>query len=125
MAKTKLKFYPGSIKRLDKEVVQSLELTAEELQTRVINSARMPFDTGTMQNEQMYVDGSMASQGQVSLVVNAPQARRLYFHPEYDFQTIKNSKAGGLWFEDFLPGGSRSKEIAQVYSKILKRRGVI
>lgn len=125
MAKTKLKFYPGSIKRLDKRVIQNLELTAEELQTRVINSEKMPFDTGTMQNEQMYVDGSKSSQGKISLVVSAPQARRLYFHPEYDFQTIKNSKAGGLWFVDFLPGGSRSKEIAQVYSKLSKRRGVI
>jgi hypothetical protein len=125
MAKAKLTFYPGKIKNLDKRVVENLELTAEELHTRIINSEKMPFDTGMMQNEQTFIDNSKSSQGLVSLVVDAPQARRLYFHPEYDFQTIKNSKAGGAWFADFLPGGSRSNEIAQIYSNLAKRRGVI
>ena len=29
-----------------------------------------------------------------------PYARRLYYHPEYNFSQEKNSKAGAYWFEN-------------------------
>jgi len=117
----KLKFYPGKLKQLDQAVLRSLEQTGEEIKTRVINSAKMPFDTGSLQNEQTFVDDSNLKNGRVSLVTSAPQARRLYFHPEYDFQTINNAKAGAEWYNDFLPKGSRVKEVQQIFSAFLKR----
>lgn len=30
---------------------------------------------------------------------DTPYARRLYYHPEYNFSTEKNAQAGGYWFE--------------------------
>ncbi len=30
---------------------------------------------------------------------NTPYARRLYYHPEYNFSQEHNARAGGYWFE--------------------------
>ena len=64
----------------------------------------MPFDTGNMQNAQTYVDTTDLPNGNVSIVTGSPQARRLYYHPEYDFQTVNNANAGGRWFDSWVDG---------------------
>lgn len=79
----------------------------EELRKDLNNSETMPFDTGDMQNNQTFV----AVEGEetinvkdiysVSLVTGSPQARRLYYHPEYNFQH-KNSNKGALWLESYI-----------------------
>ena len=73
-----------------------------------IRSAQvMPFDNGTMQNADTYAtetyrDGEAVC---VDIITDSPQARRLYYHPEYDFQTVNNPNAGGMWYEPWLSGG--------------------
>ena len=67
----------------------------------------MPVDTGNMQNAQTYVDTTDLPNGNVSIVCGSPQARRLYYHPEYDFQTVNNANAGGRWFDPWIDGGRR------------------
>lgn len=79
----------------------------EELRKDLNNSETMPFDTGDMQNNQTFV----AVEGEetinvkdiysVSLIIGSPQARRLYYHPEYNFQH-KNSNTGALWLESYI-----------------------
>ena len=68
------------------------------------NSQVMPFDTGNMQNAQTYVDTTDLPDGNVSIVTGSPQARRLYYHPEYDFRKENNANAGGLWFDPWIDG---------------------
>lgn len=65
----------------------------------------MPFDKGTLQNTQTFVDYKESNQGRVQIVSSTPYARRLYYHPEYNFSTAENPNAGGKWFEDYLAGG--------------------
>ncbi|MFV0382325.1 MAG: hypothetical protein ACK5KR_08950 [Breznakia sp.] len=117
----KIKFYTGALKKLDRNVVVSLEQTGEEVMTRVRNSGTMPFDTGAMQNEQTFVDDSQSSKGLVSIVTTSPQARRLYFHPEYDFQKINNANAGAEWFDDYAKGGRKVNDVQKIFSQFLKR----
>ena len=74
------------ITQLTQAAVTALEMTAEALHTEVIQAQVMPFDTGNLQNESTFVDYSESNQGKVSLASSTPYARRLYYHPEYNFQ---------------------------------------
>ena len=93
------------IKQLTQAAVTALEMTAEALHTEVVQAQVMPFETGNLQNESTFVDYSESKQGKVTLVSSTPYARRLYYHPEYNFQTDENPFAGGEWYEPWLPGG--------------------
>ena len=101
---SKLVLNLNTLRALDEAQIAALELTAEALHTEVVNAGVMPFDTGNMQNLQTFVDTSDRASGHVSLVTSAPQARRLYFHPEYDFQTVNNASAGGMWLDSWISG---------------------
>lgn len=101
---SKLVLNLNTLRALDSAQIAALELTAEALHTEVVNAGVMPFDTGNMQNAQTFVDTTDSVNGHVSLVTSAPQARRLYFHPEYNFQTVNNASAGGLWLDSWISG---------------------
>lgn len=116
------KFNLAGIKQLDKNVQDCLEQTAEVLHTEVQTAQVMPMDTGTMQNDDTFVDYSQSSKGFVDIVTTSPQARRLYFHPEYDFQTINNPNAKGKWWEDWLPGGIYEDFAQKAFSELLRRK---
>lgn len=116
------KFYSGKIKEFDKNIQTALEQTGEALHTEVVNAEVMPFDVGTMQNDDTFVDHSCSFKGFVSLITTSPQARRLYYHPEYNFQTINNSFAGGKWLESWMKGGQYENFVPDAFAELLKRR---
>lgn len=95
------------IKQLDESAVKALEMTAEALHTEVVQAQVIPFDTGTMQNESTFVDNKQSSQGKVSLVTSTPYARRMYFHPEYNFKKDENPNAQGRWYEPWISGDKK------------------
>lgn len=50
------------------------------------------------------VEGTLIKSGIISTTggeirYRTPYARRLYYHPEYDFSKEKNAEAGAYWFE--------------------------
>lgn len=108
------------IRQLEQAQITALEQTAEALHTEVVQAQVMPFDTGTLQNEGTFVDYSESRQGKVSIISNTPYARRLYFHPEYRFQTKENPNARGKWYSDWLPGGKKSDFAIDTYKRIYK-----
>lgn len=87
-------------------VERAAERTMEALRDEVVQSQKMPFDTGDMQNNATFVTAPMNVDGSVLvlLTTDAPQARRLYYHPEYDFQQGKNANAQGEWLKDWISG---------------------
>ena len=103
------------IRQLEQAQVTALEHTAEELRTDVKQAQVMPFKTGTLQGEGTFVDYSESRQGKVSIISNTLYARRLYFHPEYHFQTKENPNARGKWYSDWLPGGKKSDFAIDTY----------
>lgn len=109
------------INQLTQAAVTALEQTAEALHTEVVQAQVVPFDTGTLQNESMFVDRSQARQGKVSIVHSTPYARRLYYHPEYHFQTDENPNAKGHWFEDWEKGGSKADFAVDTFKEIYRR----
>lgn len=111
------------IRQLSDAAVKALEMTAEAVHTEVVQAQVMPFDTGHLQGDATFVDCSNSAQGKVSLVSSTPYARRLYYHPEYNFQTKENPNARGNWYEDWLPGGSKADFAPNTFKKIYKKVG--
>ena len=102
---------------LDGAQFTALAQTGDATLTELRDRGVMPFDTGNLQNDSTFVDDS--EKGKVSIVSSTPYARRLYFHPEYNFRRGNNSRAGGKWFDSFL----NDNFISNAYAKLLKRIG--
>lgn len=118
-----IKINSSRINSLNKAVVTSLEQTAEALHTEVVQAQVVPRDTGTLQNEKMFVDTSQSKQGKVSLVHEGPYSRRLYYHPEYNFRTDENPNAQGEWFKDWEKGGKHHDFFSKAFAEFYKRNG--
>lgn len=109
------------INQLTQASITALEQTAEALHTEVVQAQVVPFDKGNLQNESFFVDTSQRSSGKASLVHNTPYARRLYYHPEYHFQTHENPNAKGKWFEDWEAGGKYEDFAINAYKNLYRR----
>ena len=104
---------------IEKAVRDSAVDTMEALYTDLVSSQTMPFDTGNMQNNQTFTE---STENGAVLITGAPQARRLYYHPEYNFQTAKNKNAGAYWLEPYLTGNKKDF-VKTSFAEALERRG--
>lgn len=121
--KSTVKLNMPRIKQLTQAAVTALEMTAEALHTEVVQAQVMPFDTGHLEEDSFFADYTESSQGKAMLVVNTPYARRLYYHPEYNFQTDENPFAGGEWYEPWLKGGKQEDFAKNAFKQFYKRVG--
>lgn len=104
----KIRLDARALNKLDGSVLKAAEMTMEALRTDVLSDQVMPYNVGTMQNDDTFTD--VWQDGETihgALVTGSPQARRLYFHPEYNFQTINNPNAGGEWLEPWINGDKK------------------
>ncbi|MHB8061257.1 MAG: hypothetical protein ACYDG2_01280, partial [Ruminiclostridium sp.] len=46
--------------------------------------------------------------GETRISYDTPYARRLYWHPEYNFRTDKNASAQGKWLQTYIDGPKKS-----------------
>ena len=114
---------------LDREAIRSVErkaykclgLTAKVLQDEIRQAQVIPRDVGTLQGEAFVVDTSTEQKGYVRMSFNTPYARRLYFHPEYNFRHDQNPNAQGLWLRSWQKGGKKEKRPADIFEKLLKK----
>lgn len=105
----------GKLRKLTQAQITALEKTAEALHSEIVQAQVVPRMDGALQGEQFFVDCSGSSSGTVSLVHATPYARRLYYHPEYQFHREAwedgagrrhdgNPNARGKWFEPWISG---------------------
>ena len=121
--KSTVKLNMPRIRQLTEAAVMALEKTAEALHTEVLQAQVMPFDTGNLQNESTFVDYSQSEEGKVTIFSATPYARRLYYHPEFQFQKHENPNAGGMWYKDWLEGGKNEKFAIDAFKKFYKQIG--
>lgn len=120
----------NAIREIENAARKAAVVAMEKLQKDLENSETMPFDTGDMQNNQTFVavEGEDIVNGEdiysVSLVTGSPQARRLYYHPEYQFQQGHNDNAGGLWLEPYI-NGDKKDFVRTEFTKIFKEKSGI
>lgn len=117
-----IKLNEAKLNELTKQQYISLAQTADALLTDLRDSQTMPFDTGNLQNDSTSIDDSQKEKGRVSIVSTTPYARRLYYHPEYNFRRNNNARAGGKWFEPYI-SGNKSDFAKSAFSKLFKRNG--
>ena len=119
--KSTIKLNMARINELSQAAVRALELTAEALHTEVVQAQVMPFDTGHLEEDATFVDYSNSQNGKVTLVSSTPYVRRLYYHPEYNFQTKENPNAKGKWLDDWLPGGNEADFAPNAFKRLYKK----
>lgn len=98
----------------------NLVKTADAIRTDLVQSQTMPFDTGELQNRSTFIDDKKKKQYKVYIVSDTPYARRLYFHPEYNFKQDKNPNAGGMWFSPYITGEKKSYA-SKIFAQLMKR----
>lgn len=103
---------------ISERAFRALEKTGDALLTEIRSAQVMPFNIGKMQGDQTYVQSEPANQS-VRIVTNAPQAQRLYTHPEYNFQRGNNPNAGGEWLEPWISGREAGRP-AEIFADMLK-----
>lgn len=116
--KFNVKINHTKVKEVENKVENALLLTGEALHTEVVQAQVMPFDTGNMQNESTSVQ--KVNDKKVQLKTVTPYAKRLYYHPEYDFSKASNPNAQGRWLDRWI-NGSEKNWCQKTFAKILKR----
>lgn len=128
------------INQINQAAKIALKQTAEALHEAVDQAQVIPRKDGALSGEKFFVDDSNLAQGKVKLVHEGPYARRLYYHPEYNFrreawdEEIKhrngtvshlhhdgNPNAKGHWLEDWLPGGQYQNFVRNTFEELLRR----
>ncbi|WP_418223573.1 minor capsid protein [Clostridium isatidis] len=107
------------IKALEQANLKALEMTTEAVLSDIKTSAVVPKDTGELERSG-FVDLKDIRNAVARIVFDTPYARRLYWHPEYNFRTDKNPNAQGKWMEAYLTGDKR-KFVIDTYSVLLKQ----
>jgi hypothetical protein len=119
---SQIKIFDKAVKKLTGAQIKALEMTAEALHTEVVQAQVMPRDTGHLQNESTFVDYSKSKSGLVSLISQTPYARRLYFHPEFNFRKVENPNAQGKWLEPWI-SGDKKEWCSETFKKFYKQFG--
>lgn len=120
--KVNIKLYPEKIGILEKASKQAFEMTVEAVLSDIVTSAVVPKDTGVLEESGFTVIKGTVGQ----IIFDTPYARRLYWHPEYNFRHDKNVNAQGKWMETYIDG-PKKQWIINTYNKFLKQlsKGVI
>ena len=109
-----------ALKGIDKACAVALAQTGHAVLGDIIDRQVVPFDQGSLQNSGS-VDDSNADKGSVDVSFSTPYARRLYYHPEYNFQTENNPNAKGRWMDDYTENGTKAKWVKNEFAKALRR----
>lgn len=118
--KVEVKLNAGTLQRYVEAAKQAAVDTMQLVYTDLVSSRTMPYDNGDMQNNNTWVE--QTENGAV-LITGSIQARRLYYHPEYNFQQKEgaNGSRGAYWLEPYI-SGSKKDFIRDKYTELLKRR---
>lgn len=92
----------GKINALREAAKRALDLTSRAVLSDILMSGSVPHESGTLEGSgysKIDVEKMVAK-----IIFDTPYARRLYWHPEYNFRTDKNPFAGGLWMHPYIDG---------------------
>ena len=117
-----IKLDAAALARLGEAAKAAALETMEAVKTDLVGSQTVPFDNGTMQGtlhtEQFVSEGVCHT----VLQTDGPQARRLYFHPEYNFQHGHNPNAGAAWYAPYEADGGKKSLIPETFAARMKEK---
>lgn len=120
MSKIKVNWNFGAVRQVEQAVATALEQTAQAVLEDVEKEQVMPKDTGTLSEASTFLYDAESRTGVVAIVSDAPYARRLYYHPEYNFRTSENKNAGGKWLQPWIDGDKKDFA-ADAFAKLLRQ----
>lgn len=94
----------NAISKIKEASGTALEMTMDALATEVENKQVVPFREGVLKDSEHH--GVTDGRGFISW--DTPYARRLYYHPEYNFSKDKHINAQGLWLDYWIYGDGRN-----------------
>lgn len=124
-AKVTIKLDRTKINTLINARNKALEQTTEAILSDIKTSAVVPKDSGELERSG-FVDLSKLDDGIASIIFDTPYARRLYWHPEYNFRQDKNINAQGKWMQSYIDGDNK-EFVTDTYKHFFKMfsKGVI
>lgn len=124
-AKVTIKLDRTKINTLINARNKALEQTTEAILSDIKTSAVVPKDSGELERSG-FVDLSKLDDGIASIIFDTPYARRLYWHPEYNFRHDKNINAQGKWMQSYIDGDNK-EFVTDTYKHFFKMfsKGVI
>ncbi|WP_024613652.1 hypothetical protein [Clostridium sp. Ade.TY] len=124
-SKVTIKLDRAKINTLINAKNKALEETTENILSDIKTSAVVPKDSGELERSG-FVDLSRIDSGVTSIIFDTPYARRLYWHPEYNFRQDKNVNAQGKWMQSYVDGDNK-EFVTDTYKHFLKMfsKGVI
>jgi len=114
--KVTVKLDNTKIAGLEEMQKQAFEMTVEAVLSDIKTSAVTPKQTGELERSGFVEIKDMIA----SIIFDTPYARRMYYHPEYNFRTDKNANAQGLWMQSYIDG-DKKEFIKETYMKFLKQ----
>ena len=93
----------NAISKIKEAARPALEMTIDALATEIENRQVVPFRDGILKDSEYH--GVIDGRGFISW--NTPYARRLYYHPEFNFRKDKHVNAQGLWLDFWIHGDGR------------------
>lgn len=117
-AKVTIKLDRTKINTLINARNKALEETTEAILSDIKTSAVVPKESGELERSG-FVDLSKLDDGIASIIFDTPYARRLYWHPEYNFRQDKNINAQGKWMQSYIDGDNK-EFVIDTYFKFLK-----
>ena len=118
-AKVIIKFNNSAIGQLEQAQEQAIKMTMEAVLSDIKTSAVTPKQTGELERSG-FLDESKLHDMVVSIVFDTPYARRLYWHPEYNFRKDKNPNARGKWMQSYIDGDKKDF-VTDTYMKFFKQ----
>lgn len=124
MPRAELRLNLSALGGIRREAMDAALETVSALRGEVITAQVMPFDTGEMQDDSTTVQQRVEGDDiHTALLTDTPYARKMYYHPEYNFQQApKNENAQGLWLSSWLPGGANESFLLDTYHLKLRAR---
>ncbi len=116
----KVHLNPAKLVRLQSIVQQAFCMTVDAVLSDIQISGTVPKDTGELERSGF---SEIETKEMVARIVfDTPYARRLYWHPEYDFRKDKNPDAQGLWMQTYIDG-EKKDFVKNTFSAFLRQLG--
>lgn len=99
-----VKLDPGKLKEIQEAIEPSIQQAVAAVKSDIVSSQVVPKETGELERS---VFMKKKSRSKYRIIYDTPYARRLYWHPEFDFRKDKNQNAKGLWLQEYIDGGKK------------------
>lgn len=120
MATVEIKLDAAAFAAMEEQVRRAALKAMEAVKTDLVAAQTMPFDTGRMQSTLQTDQFQDGEEIRTRLSTDTPYARRLYFHPEYNFQKVNNPNAGAEWYAPYEDGGEKESLARDTFTAALK-----